>query len=543
MRMRKYGHISIYCLIFIALSFSVKAQNVDYQLYEVQRSEGWYRVSKKFDVSQEELKAANPQCGETLRLGDTLRIPVKKLLEATPKVEPIDTATFILHTLQPKETLYGLSRRYGVSIEDIVRLNGENASRMAIGTQLRIPQLVTKRPEVVAIPDTVSFVRPIIPLPTQTAILPPIIPLDSTYQLTPSELPIRVAFLLPFMLDATGQETVRNRFVEFYEGALLAVNEAKNQGVNIEVHTFDVERNNLKVQLLLQQPQMKLMDAIIGPAYPTQVEYISNFAFDNKINTFVPFTSEVPALQINPYLYQFNPPTDYEAECMANVLMKERPGAKFILVKNGGSSFSLGQRLADELEAHHVEVQQLTIPIDEADTLRAFLKEEVTNVLIFTDSRYAYVKPYLQKIDDWHGLSTEVVGGCTWQTHEAAIGVPYYYTSLFSPVAGTMRKEAYQNAYDYYFAHSLSSHYPRYDMLGYDITAMVIRALNQYGVGALSQNIVNDIYRGIQSDIHFVRANPMGGCVNMQLSVMRYDNGATHNMQVFTAPLSSSDAQ
>lgn len=539
MKLNKY--ILALGLLFVAFNGALFAQNEEYQLYEVQRSEGWYRVSKKFNVSQEVLKAANPQCGEALRLGDTLRILLAQKPKVEKKDEVMDTTHFVLHTLKPKETLYGLSRRYGVKIEDIVKWNGENASRMAIGSQLRIPQAMGKRKATTV--DTLKVVpaAPIAVLVDSLSSLPSVVD-DSLYALTPSEIPMRIAFLLPFMLDAAGQDAVRDRFVEFYEGALLAIRDAKIKGVNVEVYTFDVEKNNLKVQLLLQQPQMKLMDAIIGPAYPSQVEYISNFAFDNKINTFIPFTSEVPALQINPYLFQFNPPTDYEAECLTSVLLRERPVANYILIKNGNQTSSLGVQLAEELEAHQIKVQKVNIPVDEVDTLRHFLRDDLTNILLFADSRYAYVKPYLKKVDEWNSVSTELVGGCTWQAHEAEIGVPYYYTSLFNASPGILRKNAYLNAYKHYFAHSPSGYYPRYDMLGYDITSMVIRSLNRYGVGTLQQKIDADKFKGVQSNVCFQRSNPMGGFVNLLLNVLRYDNGATHTMQRFegnVAPIST----
>lgn len=544
--------IAIICIILTGWSLLLTAQTADYQLYPVKQSEGWYRVSKKFDISQEELRAANPQCGDALRLGDTLRIPVKsKIAEKASAQTKVDTIQFVEHTLQAKETLYGLSRRYGVSMEEIIRWNGEKASRMAIGTQLRIPQAKAQASTQVTVPTKKNTAahkakaeHPAITPDTEAKekpsyILPTLDTREDLPALKPSELPIRMAFLLPFMLDMPGQDAARSRFVEFYEGALLAVKDAKAQGVNIEVHTFDIEKTDLKVQVLLQQPQLKLMDAIIGPAYPAQVEYISNFAFDHKINTFIPFTSEVPALQINPYLFQFNVPSNYEAECLASVLMREHPAAHYILINNGGNSSSLGKKVAKELEAHAVKVSQLSIPVDEADTLHHYLREDMTNILIFSDNRYAYAKPYLQKLDNWRNKPTEVVGGYMWQAHEAEIGVPYYYSSLFMPSAGVMRRESYIANHKHYFTHSVSSQYPRYDMLGYDLTSLIISAINQYGAGGLQEKMADFHYKGIQSDISFVRSNPMGGYVNLLLSIQRYDNGATRTVQSFEGNITS----
>ena len=53
-------------------------------------------------------------------------------------IETINDSKYYIHTVQAKETFYGISRLYGVSIDDI-QLSNDNLKSLSIGQQIRIP--------------------------------------------------------------------------------------------------------------------------------------------------------------------------------------------------------------------------------------------------------------------------------------------------------------------------------------------------------------------------------------------------------------------
>ena len=57
------------------------------------------------------------------------------------RLEVVDGKQFIIHKVEPKETLYGISKRYGVSIEDITTNNTSALEGLKIGEELSIPVL------------------------------------------------------------------------------------------------------------------------------------------------------------------------------------------------------------------------------------------------------------------------------------------------------------------------------------------------------------------------------------------------------------------
>jgi len=103
--------------------------NSSIKTHKVQSGETLFGLSKKYEVSMEELKVSNPQVSKVgLQIGQLLEIPTRGTkIETTPS-KSSNTSSYksgetIKHLVQPKETLYGLSKKYGVSIESIQNQN------------------------------------------------------------------------------------------------------------------------------------------------------------------------------------------------------------------------------------------------------------------------------------------------------------------------------------------------------------------------------------------------------------------------------------
>src|SRR5688572_21763579 len=53
--------------------------------------------------------------------------------------ETVNGKVFVLHSVGEKETLYGISRRYGASIESIIQYNPTADAGLEIGQILKVP--------------------------------------------------------------------------------------------------------------------------------------------------------------------------------------------------------------------------------------------------------------------------------------------------------------------------------------------------------------------------------------------------------------------
>ena len=95
------------------------------QTYIVQMGDTLYGISKQFGVSVEKIKLENDLSNNILIVGQTLKIPT---LETTA-----------LYVVKRGDTLYSIASRYGVSVLELQRINNLNSTSLSIGQQLRIP--------------------------------------------------------------------------------------------------------------------------------------------------------------------------------------------------------------------------------------------------------------------------------------------------------------------------------------------------------------------------------------------------------------------
>ncbi|WP_143960082.1 ABC transporter substrate-binding protein [Litoribacter populi] len=123
---------------------------------------------------------------------------------------------------------------------------------------------------------------------------------------------LEVAVVLPFNYNGgSGVSRLQgNNFVfEYYQGLKLAVEEAKKEGVDVLIRTFDTERNVGVTEKILEDPFFKLADVIIGPVYPEEVSLVSLFAERQGIPQINPLSNLDDNLEVAGKSYLFRPST------------------------------------------------------------------------------------------------------------------------------------------------------------------------------------------------------------------------------------------
>ena len=122
----------IFTLILFAsiLHTTSFAQEVStYFSHIVQRGESLYGISIMYGVSQDEIIRLNPGCQDKLYAGESIRIPQTK-----------EGRNVVFHTIQPGETLYRLTVKYNTSAKMICTANpGLSAETFRIGKVIRVP--------------------------------------------------------------------------------------------------------------------------------------------------------------------------------------------------------------------------------------------------------------------------------------------------------------------------------------------------------------------------------------------------------------------
>ena len=84
-----------------------------------------YGIARKFNVSVDNLKITNNLTSNVLTIGQTLIIP--------------STTSYLTYTVKPGDSLYSIARTYGTTISEIESLNNLSTSILNVGQQLLLP--------------------------------------------------------------------------------------------------------------------------------------------------------------------------------------------------------------------------------------------------------------------------------------------------------------------------------------------------------------------------------------------------------------------
>ncbi len=108
-----------------------------YIYVEVKPQQTLYSISKDYGLSYAEIKALNPDIEDGLREGQVLKLP-KEAKVAAPKVFTPEKG-YAYHTVEKGETAYSLSKDFGLSLDSLYLLNPDAKDALSIGQRLKYP--------------------------------------------------------------------------------------------------------------------------------------------------------------------------------------------------------------------------------------------------------------------------------------------------------------------------------------------------------------------------------------------------------------------
>lgn len=106
-------------------------------VYTVKPGDSLWSISKMFNLSVEELKAANNLTNNLLSVGQVLKIPTRDVPKA---------GEYIVYTVKPNDTLYSIAKAYGITPEELISYNNLGGTLLSIGQQLLIPSKKEETP-------------------------------------------------------------------------------------------------------------------------------------------------------------------------------------------------------------------------------------------------------------------------------------------------------------------------------------------------------------------------------------------------------------
>jgi LysM repeat protein len=100
-------------------------------IHKVDEKETLFAISRRYKVSVDAILEFNKEADKGLEIGQIIKVPY------TPK-QSIKPGDGIVHTVEAKETMYSISRKYGVTADDIKQWNDLSDYTLSIGQSLVI---------------------------------------------------------------------------------------------------------------------------------------------------------------------------------------------------------------------------------------------------------------------------------------------------------------------------------------------------------------------------------------------------------------------
>lgn len=259
--------------------------------HKVKKKETLYSISREYGLTVDELIDANPGLTSTIKIGQIIIVPKKKI-----------TFPYIVYRADKTIKTSKLAKLYRIPTYQIKEFNPEVGNRIYKNQDIKIP---------------VGSMAVIVPLIPDKDINNKITPEDPTVVDKPVESPCfespnlnktyKVALMIPLSLEEADSLNREHfylspqpyfkpfRFIKFYEGALMALDSLKNQGMNVEFYVYDVDKEIPKTIKVLSQPELRHMDLIIGPFFTSSFNQVAQYAgnFDIPIINPLSYREEV----------------------------------------------------------------------------------------------------------------------------------------------------------------------------------------------------------------------------------------------------------
>lgn len=259
-------------------------------MHTVMQGQTLFSIARMYGVSVLDLRLANQLTSDTLRVSQQLVIPVSKKTEATTVVAinvPSVSRQYLSHRVQTGETLFSLAKRYGTTVEKILELNPDQRDGLKLGAEVKIPVGDASVQPLAVNCDSFNF-----QLRGKSISIALLLPLfaDSNDRQEYIDDDNRQELLQPQRGEETFPPVVMN-FIEFYQGILLAVEDLKKEGLNIDLNVFDTGRGREKINAIVSQPAFQRSQLIIGPVFSEQIPIIAAYARQNRVPVVLPVTA------------------------------------------------------------------------------------------------------------------------------------------------------------------------------------------------------------------------------------------------------------
>ena len=395
-------------LFFLCSAMSLFAQPKDaevevkdgkkYYVHFVQAGNTLWGIHSIYNVPVEDIVSSNPGVENGVKEGQKLLIPIA-VSTVKPNEIKGETKTY---TVLPQETLFGISKKFGVNLEELVEANPGTENGVKVGQVLTIPEsdhVVEKLPTNTNVKTSTG--KELNVVFSDTIIEHVVLAHETMYSISKRfmvpvadiqkinglkntkikngdviKIPIRnekfqqlevreiktivsrtvdstllfkkkdeysIALLLPFYLDKPegANKAVSDYATEFYMGAKIALDSLESLGFKAKLFIYDAKNDSASVKSILNKKEFASMDMVIGPLFPDKMGLVAEWCKKNKVRFICPVASNATILKNNQFVYSSVPSDMTLMEGAAKYLLSLNLKDQLVLVKPTNSKDQL----------------------------------------------------------------------------------------------------------------------------------------------------------------------------------------------------------
>ena len=527
---------TVLLLMTFVMAVMMFAQSATTQKHEVQSGETLYSIARQYNITVASLLQINPGLdADHIMAGQSINVPAgaQRTVSTQPQTiqqqvlqqvrQQVQTQQGVdvpstpnrpryktLHEVKKKETLYSISREYGVTVDQLVDANPDlKKNKLKKGAVLNIPYTTAENEQYQAEQQRAA----------EEAAKPKV-------TMYPT---IKVAVILPFSKNEEKVSAESQKMINIYQGFLLAVDSLKQRGYNVEVFAYDEVSLATPVSTILQRSEMKDMQLIVGPIRQWNVKSVADFAHQNGITHVVPLSNELSLVNEHPTTFQVNSNSSLMYNQVYNrfSLIHKDHNIIFVSMNDRGDNMSYIVDFKKDLDSKGIKYSAGTV--SDLATVRDALKMGTNNVIIPTSGSATAFENLCKKIDGLE-LSSEYTvqffGFPEWQTlagkYDKQLGKYQcqFFTSFYSNSLSS-RTQQFNGRFRRWFNQDQYNSFPKYGELGYDIGAYFIKGLHDYG-SAFYENLHNYSYVSMEFPMMFEKKNSWSGYQNRSVMIVTH---------------------
>lgn len=402
------------------------------------------------------------------------------------------------YQVKKKDTLYGIAKKYSISVDALIEANPE----------MKVDGFELKKGSYVCIPYAASGTL------GQTSATP-VRTLMQTASRQFSGKTVRVGVMLPLHdVDGDGR-----RMTEFYRGMLMACDSLRAEGMNIDIHAWNVNID-ADITNFIKQPGAAKCDIIFGPLYSKQVHALAEFCKARDIQMVIPFSITGDDVSMYRQIFQVYQTNDRQTNNSIETFLKLFPNCHPVFIDcndktSNKGNFTFGLRT--RLESHNIGYGITNIGSSD-DIFAKQFNPSRENIVILNTGRSPELTLALNKLAILKAnnptLKIKLFGYTEWMMYLGIDEAKFhefdtYIPSTFYYNPASPRTQSLTRSYRQWFKTDMQNALPRFALTGYDYTQFFLRGFAKYGKafrGVRNQNT----WKAVQAPLRFKQVGAAG---------------------------------